>query len=332
MTDSELQNFSKEQLIQRIEKLERECNELRARLIPDKPINMVYEAVDKISEAIVIYDANGGLVAWNQTFVELYHYKEDELKPGVHYSELGRLDIERGNVAVGDEFGGGDQYLKRKAEYRKKLEGSFVVQLKDGRWIKTTDRPMGNGGFVSVQVDITDLKKLEDHMRFLAQHDMLTQLPNRNLFAEKAAFVLASAKRQKEKFAILFIDLDGFQSVNETFGRATGDDLLREVSLRLKERMRDSDLIARVGGDEFVVLLPKQFDKSTAPMVTDEILEQIHPPFMLEGKKVELGASVGISYFPEHGDTIDTLMQKAESAMYQAKARGKNCWVISDEQ
>lgn len=123
------------------------------------------EAFDTSSEAIVIYDANGLLVACNRSFRELYGYTEEEARPGTHFAELGRIDVERGNVVVGDEFGGGDDYLQRKAEFRKNLEGSFIVRLKDGRWIKTSDRPFSRGGFVSIQVDVTEIKKNEEELR-----------------------------------------------------------------------------------------------------------------------------------------------------------------------
>lgn len=123
------------------------------------------EVFDNSSEAIVIYDANGLLVACNQSFRDLYGYTEEEARPGVHFAELGRIDVERGNVVVGDEFGDDDDYLSRKAEFRRKLEGSFIVRLKDGRWIKTSDRPFSRGGFVSIQVDITEIKKNEEELR-----------------------------------------------------------------------------------------------------------------------------------------------------------------------
>jgi len=120
------------------------------------------EAMENSSEAIVIYDADGKLVSCNQNFREIYGYSQEEAKKGVHFSDLGRIDVERGNVVVGDEYGGGDEYLKRKAAYRQKLDGDFIVHLKDGRWIKTVDRRMQRGGFVSIQVDITDMKKNEN--------------------------------------------------------------------------------------------------------------------------------------------------------------------------
>ncbi|MBE7638339.1 PAS domain S-box protein [Sneathiella sp. P13V-1] len=122
---------------------------------------LLLDALENISEAFVVYDKNGYLVTCNSKFLQLYGYTEEEAKPGTHYRELGEIDIRNGNVVVGDEYGSGEEYLERKRKYREELQGSFTVNMKDGRWIKTTDRPLSNGGFVSVQSDITDIKNNE---------------------------------------------------------------------------------------------------------------------------------------------------------------------------
>ncbi len=147
------------------EDLRAECHALRKQLDLARDGAVFAEALEAVSEAIVIYDADGRLVTCNRNFRELYGYSEEEARPGVHFAELGKLDVARGHVVVGDEYGGGDAYLQRKAEYRRKLEGSFIVQLKDGRWLKTTDRRMSGGGFVSVQVDVTEIKHKEEILR-----------------------------------------------------------------------------------------------------------------------------------------------------------------------
>jgi len=134
-------------------------------LSSDELLDWLVEVSESISEALVVYDGNGRLVFCNQNFRDLYGYTAAETHLGVHFRDLGKIDIEKGNVAVGDEYGGGEAYLKRKAEYREKLEGSFIVTLKDGRWIKTTDRRLPRGGFVSVQSDISNEKKAEAELR-----------------------------------------------------------------------------------------------------------------------------------------------------------------------
>ncbi|MPZ10628.1 MAG: PAS domain S-box protein [Kiloniellaceae bacterium] len=149
----------------KLEDLRAECHALRRQLDAASGGAIFAEALEAVSEAIVIYDADGRLVTCNRNFRELYGYSEEEARPGIHFAELGQIDVARGQVVVGDEYGGGDTYLQRKAEYRRKLEGSFIVQLKDGRWLKTTDRRMSSGGFVSVQVDITEIKRNEEVFR-----------------------------------------------------------------------------------------------------------------------------------------------------------------------
>jgi two-component system cell cycle sensor histidine kinase PleC len=149
----------------KLEDLRAECYALRKQLDAARDGAIFAEALEAVSEAIVIYDADGRLVTCNRNFRELYGYSEEEARPGVHFAELGKIDVARGQVVVGDEYGGGDAYLQRKAEYRRNLEGSFIVQLKDGRWLKTTDRPMSGGGFVSVQVDVTEIKHREEVFR-----------------------------------------------------------------------------------------------------------------------------------------------------------------------
>ncbi len=148
-----------------VDRLRTEVAALREKEHSPSAYQIWSEAFNSTSEAIVIYDADGLLVACNQSFRDLYNYSEAEACPGVHFAELGRIDVERGNVVIGDEFGGGEEYLRRKADYREKLEGSFIIRLKDGRWIKTIDRPVTQGGFVSMQVDVTEMKRTEEELR-----------------------------------------------------------------------------------------------------------------------------------------------------------------------
>ena len=138
---------------------------LNERLGTAELLELLIEVSESVSEALAVYDAEGRLVICNQNFRDLYGYSNTEARPGVHFRELGKIDLERGNVAIGDEYGDGEAYLQRKAEYRNNLEGSFIVKMKDGRWFKTTDRRLPRGGFVSVQSDITNEKEAEFELR-----------------------------------------------------------------------------------------------------------------------------------------------------------------------
>lgn len=138
--------------------------------------SILLDALENISESFVIYDRNGYLVTCNDNFRKLYNYSEKEAAPGIHYQELGRLDIVQGNIVVRDEDGAGDEFFARKGQYRQKREGTFVVQLKDQRWIKITDRRLSDGGFVSIQSDVTEEKH---NARLLNEAKQAAELANR---------------------------------------------------------------------------------------------------------------------------------------------------------
>jgi diguanylate cyclase (GGDEF)-like protein len=159
---------------------------------------------------------------------------------------------------------------------------------------------------------------------FRASHDALTGLPNRQLFLDRAQVALTQADRAGAKLAICFIDLDGFKSVNDTAGHAIGDALLRQVALMLLDCVREGDTVARVGGDEFVILLTSAADRDGAELVGHRIIERVRSIKHVEGAPVVIGASAGIALFPEHAPTLQQLLVHADSAMYQAKRAGKN--------
>jgi diguanylate cyclase (GGDEF)-like protein len=171
-----------------------------------------------------------------------------------------------------------------------------------------------------------DRAKRDAEMRLQHQAliDELTGLPNRRLLSDRLGQSLATARRENSKLALLYIDLDGFKLVNDSFGHAAGDILLKEVSRRFRSRIRDSDTLARIGGDEFTVILNRIHSKEDAEKAASDLLESLVEPFFIEGREATIGASIGISVFPEHGLANDDLLQQADNAMYVAKRRGTN--------
>jgi len=174
--------------------------------------------------------------------------------------------------------------------------------------------------------EINNRKEAEKKVRHMALHDPLTGLPNRRLFDELGKKTLAIAKRESTSLAILFIDIDGFKNVNDCHGHYFGDTLLQMIAKRLLAQVRDPDIVARFGGDEFVILLTNNCDLEGANKVSEKIIQAISVPFEHAGIVAKVGVSIGISLYPEHGPTMEHLVQESDSAMYHAKNNGKNCY------
>jgi diguanylate cyclase (GGDEF)-like protein/PAS domain S-box-containing protein len=171
--------------------------------------------------------------------------------------------------------------------------------------------------------DITVRKHAEARIQYMAHHDMLTGLPNRAYLTERLGTILALARRHGTKVAVMFIDLDNFKTVNDALGHHTGDALLKEVAARIKEVLRESDMVSRLGGDEFLVILADFASHEDAALVADKLLQTISAPVVLEGQELRANASIGVSVFPRDGDNADDLIRHADVAMYSAKEQGR---------
>lgn len=171
-------------------------------------------------------------------------------------------------------------------------------------------------------------KRAEEHLTYLAQYDQLTGLVNRSLFRDRLVQAMARSKRMQQPIGLMLLDLDRFKAVNDTFGHDMGDELLKTVSERLKACVREVDTVARMGGDEFTIILEGVTSEENILMVAKRIVESIATPFELKGEHISIGISIGITIYPHDDHPIDELLKHADTAMYRAKQLGGNAFLL----
>jgi diguanylate cyclase (GGDEF)-like protein len=173
-------------------------------------------------------------------------------------------------------------------------------------------------------------KRSEEVIKNMAYHDALTGLPNRMLLNDRLKMGLAHAQRNKRIMAVLFIDLDGFKEINDSYGHGIGDLILQGVADRLTQCIREEDTLSRLGGDEFIVFLPRISSVEDAENLAEKLLAVVRTPFYFDGQMMRVSLSIGISFFPKDGKSASVLLKKADEALYQAKNKGKNTYCLVD--
>jgi diguanylate cyclase (GGDEF)-like protein len=206
-----------------------------------------------------------------------------------------------------------------------RANGELFIQTEEGRTLELTFQPMPGGGSVVLFEDITERKSAEAKINQLARYDVLTDLPNRAFFRDQMDTAV-SALRRRGPFAIHFMDLDEFKEVNDTLGHPCGDELLRAVAERLRGVVRDTDVVARFGGDEFVILQHPLGHAKEAAALAERVVATLGEPFQISGQEVIVGASIGITLAPRDGNHADQLLKNADMALYRAKADGRRAW------
>jgi diguanylate cyclase (GGDEF)-like protein/PAS domain S-box-containing protein len=288
--------------------------------VSSEPVDLLRKVFHSTTEGMIVTDTNGNIVLVNEAFSMVTGYRPEEL--------LGQNPRLLKSGRQSDSF-----YVELWESLNEsgRWQGEIWNRRKDGEIyleslsISVVRNEKGEGtNYIGVYTDITARKQEEQRLQFLATHDPLTELPNRILFQDRLNQSLARAQRNRRLVGVLFIDLDGFKSINDTFGHVKGDRLLQVVGKRLVRSVRHSDTVARVGGDEFTGLLEDLTNVQSAAAVAKKILESFQKPFLVNGQGIPISVSIGISIYPIDGGTSEILLRKADVALYRAKARGKN--------
>ncbi len=283
--------------------------------------------VDTANDAIVALDEQGRITYVNQRAPDILGGEADDLlgRPFTAIlHEADRLDWER-----------------RLARLKRGARMLYDVRLQrvDGQelWALNSCSPQFDergqfAGAIAMLKDVTERKQAEEALAHQALHDALTSLPNRNLLHDRLDQAILSARREDRSLALFLIDLDRFKEVNDTFGHHYGDLLLKQVGPRLRGALRESDTVARLGGDEFAVLLPACAEMEAAKVTAGKLLGALEEPFVVEGQTLTISGSMGVVLYPDHGEDVQTLMRRADVAMYAAKRDGQGYSIYAIEQ
>ena len=283
--------------------------------------------VESSDDAILATDPDGIITIWNAGAEKVFGLEAREIR-GKHLATLAPADR-------------GDYLARLCQECQKEQVAHLDMEYlrKDGRQIHVSlslsslkDAEGASVGLSGIAHDVTRRTEREETIRHQAMHDPLTDLPNRKLFMDFLALELAQARRNRKQLAVLFLDLDHFKQINDTLGHAAGDLLLQAVAGRLKGCVRESDTVARIGGDEFNVLMPDLNQTDDVGTVVGKIMGVFDAPFLLDNVEISATTSVGVSMFPVDGDTSAELVQKADSAMYVAKEKSGNAYQFYNDE
>jgi diguanylate cyclase (GGDEF)-like protein/PAS domain S-box-containing protein len=281
-----------------------------------KSQNLRFEAaINNMSQALLMFDSDKNLVVCNQRYLRMYGLSPEVAKPGCplrtlleHRKATGTFDIDIDRYMDG---------LLTTLQSGRAM--TRMVDLPDGRTIAVRNQPTADGGWVATHDDITERRQAEERIAHMARHDALTDLPNRTLFRERLAESLENLERAG-RLAILYLDLDGFKSVNDTLGHPMGDELLKRVADRLRKVVGEGDTVARVGGDEFAVIQAGPQEPLDTAILARRLGEAVRAPYDLAGHAVVVDTSIGIAFAPSDGAEPDELLRAADMALYGAKA------------
>lgn len=275
--------------------------------------------LENMDQGLFLIDANGRIAVHNRQTLVLLNL------PGALLATRPLLaDVLAHQWRVNGSGGGCglDAFLRPRMDFRRAY--TTHAERPDGRVLEIRNTPTPSGGAVRIFTDVTARTLAERRVRYFAQHDELTRLVNRSHFGERLSQAVMEARTQRSGLTVMYVDLDGFKGVNDSHGHGTGDGLLVEVAQRMQDAVRPDDTVARIGGDEFAVIMPGLRDGAVAALMAQQLIAIINEPCNVGGKTVTVSASIGIARFGTDGNTPEDLLHAADAALYEAKRTGKN--------
>ena len=320
---TELESFSRmleERVDERARALSFEMSQHRRSKVALRSSEERYRLLfDRNLAGVYIAAVDGSIIGCNDACAQLFRYdtQEEFLQQSGVISYMNPRDRD----SIMRRLRADGAVMNEEVELRAK-NGESVWALENVRLIPPQE-DMGPT-LEGILLNITDRKRAEEEIAYRAYHDSLTSLPNRSLFLDRLGLAVAHATRRKQQLAVMFLDLDDLKTINDTLGHGMGDNLLKMVAGRLRETLREEDTVARVGGDEFLVLLPEVESEKDAENVARKLLSAIRQPFLVEQDELHVTTSLGVAIFPRDGTTAETLMRNADGAMYSVKEAGGN--------
>jgi two-component system CheB/CheR fusion protein len=296
-----------------------QATDISKELHANEQLRLAGKIFERTSEAILVTDANQRILTTNETFAELTGFSQQELT-----GKTPKM-LESGEHSK-------DFFLAMKASLNERgfWQGEVINKVKDGSHVKmwlTVNAVKGANGdivnYVAAYSNIDEIKNMQRRIEYLATHDELTGLPNRTVLLERLELMISGAKRSKQLCGVLFVDLDNLKPVNDNLGHKVGDLLLKQVTKRLQQCIRDTDLLARIGGDEFVALISASHIDEIDD-IAKRIISQVQNEFDVSTHSISVSASIGIAVYPADGISSEVLLQHADEAMYLAKSTGRN--------
>ncbi|BAZ40766.1 diguanylate cyclase/phosphodiesterase [Calothrix sp. NIES-4101] len=291
----------------------------------EKTRSLQQATLESTADGILVVDSQGRVTGYNRKFIQMWGIPEHALKTR---NDKQTLKIALNQLKYPREYFATIRALH--AEPSKKIHDA--IAFKNGKILERYSQPQWVGGQIVGRVwsfrDITASQLAEATIRHQALHDLLTNLPNRILFKDKLEATLTQASHNDEKLAVCFLDLDRFQTINDTLGHAIGDQLLQNVAQRISQCLREGDTIARWGGDEFTIILPNIQDVKNAANIQEKIIAAFKAPFNIEHHCLYISASIGVALYPVDGEDAETLIKHADTALYSAKSKGKNRYLF----